>query len=426
MRNSTPSSADLSGAFDDVVHAVDVALGHVSAAGVDRQAAAGLDRPAGHERTALALGAEAVVLDLQQDGDREAVVQLGDVDVGGPEAGAAVQRLGDGLGRQRGDVVAQHDGELDPRLRVDQRARGRGADEHRWVRRVTSAFGAGDDDGGGAVGLQAEVVEPQRAGDPPRREVVVHRQRTAVHLRMGVLVGPVAAGDGDRPEVLLVRAVLVHVPLGDEGEDLPGREQAVGEEQLVVGSAATDAGRGDRAEPEAPAAAPVERAVAQHVRGHPRHDGSDGLGDHRRRGNPAGTGIAVVVEVGHPECVDEVVVAHRVHVAADDPVDVLWRQAGVGDRGERRLRRQRQHAATRVAAEIRGTDAADRAAIPVMERLVIPHRGLRPVRPGQGLPTAPPLAYADPRMVRLTLGTASTPHEKFAAIPPDDPTWSSG
>ena len=110
-------AADLAHALDDVVHAVDVALGQVAAAGVDRQAAAELDGPARHERPALALGAEPVVLELQQDGDREAVVELGDVDVRRPEAGPPVQRVGRRLGRQRRDVVAQHDRELDAGLR---------------------------------------------------------------------------------------------------------------------------------------------------------------------------------------------------------------------------------------------------------------------------------------------------------------------
>ena len=114
-------AADLADALDDVVHAVDVALGQVAAAGVDRQAAAELDGAARRERAALALGAEPEVLELQQDGDREAVVELGDVDVGRAEPGPPVQRVGRRLGRQRRDVVAQHDRELDARLRVSAR-----------------------------------------------------------------------------------------------------------------------------------------------------------------------------------------------------------------------------------------------------------------------------------------------------------------
>ena len=55
------------------------------------------------------------------------------------------------------------------------------------------------------------------------------------------------------------------------------------------------------------------------------------------RRDTAGAGVAEVVEAGHAERVDEVVGPHEVHVAAHDAVDVLRREAGVGDRGQRRL-----------------------------------------------------------------------------------------
>ncbi len=67
-----------------------------------------------------------------------------------------------------------------------------------------------------------------------------------------------------------------------------------------------------------------------------------------------------------PIDVDQVVVAHGVHVAADEPVDVGGRQPGVGDRGEGRLRRQRQVAAARVAAVVGLADADDRAPVTVV------------------------------------------------------------
>ena len=98
--------------------------------------AAELDGPARHERAALAFGAEAEVLELQQHGDREAVVDLGDVDVGRAEPGPPVQRVGRRLGRQRRDVVAQHDRELDARLRVAAGCPGRrpGSAPAGWAR----------------------------------------------------------------------------------------------------------------------------------------------------------------------------------------------------------------------------------------------------------------------------------------------------
>ena len=57
--------------------------------------------PLDGEGAPFALGAEAEVLELQQHGDREAVVELGDVDVGRSEAGPPVQRVGGRLGGQR-------------------------------------------------------------------------------------------------------------------------------------------------------------------------------------------------------------------------------------------------------------------------------------------------------------------------------------
>ena len=67
-----------------------------------------------------------------------------------------------------------------------------------------------------------------------------------------------------------------------------------------------------------------------------------------------------------PIDVDQVVVAHRVHVAADEPVDVGGRQSGVGDGREGRLCRQRQVAAAGVAAVVGLADADDRAAVTVV------------------------------------------------------------
>jgi hypothetical protein len=58
-----------------------VHAGQPTAIGVDRQRATGCDGPAGHEVTALALLAEAQVLQEQDGVDREGVVELDHVDV---------------------------------------------------------------------------------------------------------------------------------------------------------------------------------------------------------------------------------------------------------------------------------------------------------------------------------------------------------
>ena len=74
-----------------------------------RQRAAEADRAALDEAPALALRAEAEVLELDDHGDGEAVVELGDVDVGGRDArhrervAARLHRAG------RGDVVVLAD-----------------------------------------------------------------------------------------------------------------------------------------------------------------------------------------------------------------------------------------------------------------------------------------------------------------------------
>src|SRR5581483_3255651 len=59
----------LADALDDVVHAVEIALRQVAAGGVDRDRPALVDGAAGGERAALALGAEPVVLELEEDRD---------------------------------------------------------------------------------------------------------------------------------------------------------------------------------------------------------------------------------------------------------------------------------------------------------------------------------------------------------------------
>ena len=228
------SPADLADAFDDVVHAVDVALREVAAAGVDRDAATEVDLAAGDERSALALGAEPPVLELHEDGDREAVVHLGDVDVLRAEPGSGVERLGHRLRRQLGDAVTHQHRELDAGLRVRDAVLGDGPDEHRFLAQVSGPIGARDDDRARAVGLEAEVVEPQRSGDHPGRQVVVHRQRAVVHLCTGIGVRPLPARQRDLAELLVGRPVLEHVALRHQGEDLARREQPVRREELVV------------------------------------------------------------------------------------------------------------------------------------------------------------------------------------------------
>src|SRR5438874_216034 len=74
-------AAELAHRLDVVQEAAGTEVGarHEPAVRVHRQVAAELDPPALDEAAALALAAEAVVLELHQLGDREAVVELRDV-----------------------------------------------------------------------------------------------------------------------------------------------------------------------------------------------------------------------------------------------------------------------------------------------------------------------------------------------------------
>ena len=123
----------------------------------------------------------------------------------------------------------------------------------------------------------------------------------------------------------------------------PGDEQAVREEELVVGPTAADASRSARrAEAVARPDRPLSERNTRTVVGLAAEIGADRLTDHGARRDTAGSAVAPVVRSCEPEPVGEVVVGHEVHVAADDPVDVGGNHPGVGDRGQRRLDRQRQ------------------------------------------------------------------------------------
>jgi hypothetical protein len=76
------------GAFDDVPEAVDASRAETAANGVERQLAVELDMPVLDEIEGLAFLAETVGFETVDHGGREAVVDLGHVDVLQSEAGA--------------------------------------------------------------------------------------------------------------------------------------------------------------------------------------------------------------------------------------------------------------------------------------------------------------------------------------------------
>ena len=187
-----------------------------------------------------------------------------------------------------------------------------------------------------------------------------------MHLRPGVCIGPLAAGDRDLAELLGRGAELDHVALGEHRERLARREEPVRHVQLVVAaSAAHDlAARRGQAVPTTGAA--VQLAEHQHRGRLPGQDRADGLADHRRRSHATGADLGPVRHVGQADGLDEIVVVDGVHVAADDAVDVVGLQAGVSDRCQRRLCGQRQVAAAGVTAVVGLADPDDRTAVPVV------------------------------------------------------------
>ena len=92
-------AAQLAHRLDDVVHAEHVRLREQPAVGVDGQAPPSSMRAVRDERAALAARAEAGLLELLQHLEREAVVDLGEVDVVGPDAGHRER-----LGARRGEA----------------------------------------------------------------------------------------------------------------------------------------------------------------------------------------------------------------------------------------------------------------------------------------------------------------------------------
>ena len=134
--------AQLAHVLDHHVEAVRVALAQMAAAGVVGPLAAEPDRAVAHVVAALALLAEAVVLELQHGGEGEGVVGAGEVDVLRPDPRVRPQDVlgvvaGDGRDRP---VLVVHVG---ARLAA---AADHAADQHRMLAAVAGALGRGDDD----------------------------------------------------------------------------------------------------------------------------------------------------------------------------------------------------------------------------------------------------------------------------------------
>ena len=231
--------AQLAGVLDDHVHAVGVALAQMAARGVVGPLAAERDRAVRHVVAALALFAEAVILELQHRRKGEGVVGAGDVDILGPDPGVRPQNLlrvmaGDGRDRP---VLVMH---VEPRLVA---AADDAADQHQRLLHVLGAVGAGDDDAGGVVGLDAAIEEVQRLADKAAVDHVVDREALLV-IGLRVVRGVARVEHLHMRDLLRRRAVIVHVAHKGRRKALPGALPAIG---AVVQHVAGDRRRRARA-----------------------------------------------------------------------------------------------------------------------------------------------------------------------------------
>src|SRR5262245_19844740 len=232
--------AQLAHVLDHHVHAVRVALTQMPAAGVVRATTAEADAAVAHVLTAFALFAEAVVFELQQGGEGEGVVGAGDIDILGAHPGVGPQDLARVFAGNRRDrpVLVVHVGA------GFAHAPGDAADQHAGMATVAGALGAGDDDGGGIVGLHAAIEQMQRLADDAARQHVLYRNPLLV-IGLGIVGGMRTVRGAHRGHLRRRRAKVVHVPHEGKAEELAGALPAVGPAvQHVAGDRHRRAGTG--------------------------------------------------------------------------------------------------------------------------------------------------------------------------------------
>ena len=194
--------------------------------GVEGQLAdAGDEVAVGDELAALALLAEAEVLELHDDGDGEAVVDRGVLDVARRDARFLEGRFAGLRAAGVGEVdVAGH-------LVLGRFA---GADDlHLRALQALGDLGPRDDERAAAVADDAAVEPMQRVGDHRRVDDVLDGDDVAQH-GVRVVLGVMRGGDLDPGELLAGRAELVHVAHGAHGVHVGGG-RPVGKLELQVG-----------------------------------------------------------------------------------------------------------------------------------------------------------------------------------------------
>ncbi len=182
-----------------------------------------------------------------------------------------------------------------------------------------------------AVGLQAVVVEAQGLADPAGGHVHLAGQGAVVHHGRRVLVGAVAAGEGDVEEVVAGGAVLVHVAAGEHGYLVDRAEQSVGAGPLG-GRGELDVGIG----PGPPSRPPLAGAPRDPHGGLSRGDGGGEMGDRGARTAAAVADLAEEGEVAEADGLGQLHLVGLLHRVGGERVDLARGDPGVVQRGEHR------------------------------------------------------------------------------------------
>ena len=221
--------------------------------GVEREVSREGQVVVAHEREALALLAEACVLEGQERGDRVAIVDTGEIDVFAPDPGHSECEI-------RGDP----DGGFEKVARVggglDREPLAAACDDDGAMRRRLRAVGAGDHECMSARDRHHDLEQVERVGDHATGEDVVVSDRLAVKDGVRVRAGVRPLIDRDLRHRAFVVSVHCAVALGDHRVAGVLRQVAVGDLELGLGRAV-----GVRAGPVDPAI--VEGLVGTRVSG---------------------------------------------------------------------------------------------------------------------------------------------------------------
>lgn len=164
------------------------------------------------KETTLTAFAETEIFHGDDFGDGEAIVQFGEIDLAGGEAGHAVGALGGGTERgERGDVFFLIERQIVARL-------GDAENVNRGVGPLFSAFEGDEHNGGCAIADEGAIVEVEGVGDG----LAVHglfESDDFAHLCVRVERAIFVIFYGDGGQVFARGAVLVHVAAGDHAEE---------------------------------------------------------------------------------------------------------------------------------------------------------------------------------------------------------------